>query len=118
MKNLISKDDALEKIDLGQKEVILIDARPQDIYTEVSDQIEGAKHLSEEHLKKLYSSISKDKEYLVYMSEGEDDLAEKFADFMRSKGFDAYAIEGGFEQWRDAGFPIEPINAKGTPFLE
>jgi rhodanese-related sulfurtransferase len=27
--------------------------------------------------------------------------------YLRKQGYDAYAIRGGLEAWRDAGFPTE-----------
>jgi len=113
---LITNKEAKKKIDQGE-DILLIDARPEEVYTGGSDQILGAIHLTEETAREMYTDMPKDKEYLIYSTKGEDEISLKFAEFLREKGFDAYAIEGGYENWRDSGLPIEPIKAKGTPFL-
>jgi rhodanese-related sulfurtransferase len=112
--DLISKFEAMRKIDSGE-DVYIIDARPEDVYTEDSDQIEGAIHLTEGITKEVYTQLPKDREYLVYTVKGKEEDSRRLADFLRNKGFTAYAIDGGYEEWRDSTLPIEPINAKGTP---
>jgi rhodanese-related sulfurtransferase len=114
---LISKEQVRKKIDSGE-DIYLIDARPEEIYTGGNDQIQGAKHLNEQVVHELYINMPKNKEYIIYSSKGDEEISKKFAEFMREKGFEAFAIEGGYEEWRDSGLPIEPIRAKGTPFLE
>lgn len=114
--NIISKEEAKRKIDTGE-DILIIDARSEDIYTGGSDQIQRAMHLTETEAKEIFTDLPKNKEYLIYKTKGEEDLSIKFANFMKEKGLTAYAINGGYEDWRDSGFPIEPINAKGTPLL-
>jgi len=33
------------------------------------------------------------------------------AHYLRKKGYRAYAIDGGLEDWREAGYPIEEKEA-------
>jgi len=112
--DILSKEEAKRKIDTGE-DIIFIDARPEEVYTEDSDQIEGAIHLPEMLEQEVYMGLPKDKEYIIYASKGNEDLSKYMADFLRKKGFTAYALKGGFEEWRDSAMPIEPINAPGTP---
>lgn len=112
--DIISKEEAIKKLN-DKEDVIIIDARSEDVYTEDSDQIQGAIHLPEIMTHEVYSNLPKDKEYLIYVSKGNERLSKRMADFLRSKGFAAYALQGGYEEWRDSTLPIEPINAKGTP---
>ena len=116
VKDLITNKDAERKIETGEN-VMIIDARTEDIYTEDSDQVQGAIHLTQTAAQETYQYLPKDKEYLIYTTKGEEDTSKKFADFLRDKGYTAYAIQGGVEDWRDSGLPIEPINARGTPLL-
>lgn len=110
----ISKEEAKRKYDT-RSGILVIDARPEEVYTGGSDQIEGAIHITENLARELFTQLPKDREYLVYTTKGEEDVSKRFADFLREKGITAYAIEGGYEEWRDSGYPIEPIKAKGTP---
>ncbi|MDD3012308.1 MAG: rhodanese-like domain-containing protein [Candidatus Gastranaerophilales bacterium] len=112
--NILSKEEVKRKVDTGE-DVIIIDARPEEIYTEDSDQIEGAIHLPEAFEHEVYMGLPKNKEYIIYASKGNEDLSRHMADFLREKGFTAYALKGGYEEWRDSALPIEPINASGTP---
>jgi len=112
--NILSKEEAKRKVDTGE-DIIFIDARPEEIYTEDSDQIEGAIHLPEMMEHEVYTGLPKDKEYIIYASKGNETLSKHMADFLKEKGFTAYALQGGFEEWRDSKLPIEPINAPGTP---
>ena len=114
--DLISKDEAFRKINTGE-DVYVIDSRSEDVYTEDSDQIQGAIHLPEIVTHEVYTSLPKDREYLVYTTKGQEEDSIRVANFLKDKGFTAYAIDGGFEEWRDSALPIEPINARGTPFL-
>ena len=111
--DIISKEEAMRK--LNNENMIIVDARPEDVYTEDSDQIEGAIHLPEVMTHEVYTDLPKNREYLIYASKEDQDLSKRIADFLRDKGFSAYALQGGFEEWRDSAMPIEPINAKGTP---
>ena len=113
-KDLISKEEAIRKITSGE-DIYIIDARPEDIYTEDSDQIMGAIHLTEPVAHEVYMQLPKDREYLIYTTKGKEDESKRIADFFRKQGFTAYAINGGYEEWRDSALPIEPINASGTP---
>lgn len=114
--DLISKEEAIQKITSGE-DVYIIDARSEDVYTEDSDQILGAIHLPETVTHEVYDRLPKDREYLIYTTKGKEEESKRVADFFRDKGFTAYAINGGFEEWRDSALPIEPINASGTPLL-
>jgi len=114
--DIITKEEAKRKLDSGE-DVIIVDAREEDVYTGGSDQIEGAIHLTSNTAHEVFAGLPKDKEYLVYATKGEENLSKKFAAFMKQKGLTAYAIKGGYEDWRDSGLPIEPIKAKGTPLL-
>ncbi len=116
-KTLITGKEAIEKLN-NRGDIYIIDGRPEEIYRGGSNQIKDAKHITEQFAREIFLDLPKDLEYLIYMTEGEEDLSVKFAEFLRKKGFDAYAIEGGYEQWRDSGKPIEPINAPGTPIKE
>jgi rhodanese-related sulfurtransferase len=113
---LISKDEAIQKIRSGE-DVYIIDARSEDAYTEDSNQIIGAIHLPETIAHEVYMRLPKDREYLIYTGKENEEESKRMADFFREKGFIAYAIKGGFQEWRDSALPIEPINASGTPLL-
>jgi len=115
-KNIITNKEAERKIETGEN-VLVIDARPEDVYTEDSDQVQGAIHLTQTTAQEMFQDLPKNREYLIYTTKGEEDVSKKFANFLKDKGFTAYAIKGGFEDWRDSGLPIEPINASGTPLL-
>jgi len=112
----ISNKEAQSRLNHGKRAYIL-DARPEDVYTGGSDQIEGAIHLPEVMLHEVYMQLPKDKEYLIYTTKGEEEISEKMAKFLVDKGYFACSINGGYEDWRDSGLPIEPIKAKGTPIL-
>lgn len=112
--DILSKEEAKRKIDTGE-DVIFIDARPEEIYTEDSDQIEGAIHLPEMLEHEVYTGLPKNREYIIYTNKDNEDLSKRMATFLKEKGFTAYALKGGFEEWRDSALPIEPINAPGTP---
>ena len=114
--DVITGKDTMYKISSGES-VQIIDSRSEDVYTEDSDQIQGAVHLPEIMVHETYMELPKDKEYVIYATKGDLELSKRIADFMKEKGFTAYALEGGYEEWRDSDLPIEPINAPGTPLL-
>lgn len=115
--NVLSKEEAKYKLDTGE-DIIFIDARPEEIYTEDSDQIEGAIHIPEMLEYEIYTHLPKDQEYIIYTSKGDEEIGTRMVTFLREKGFAAYVLKGGFEDWRDSALPIEPINAPGTPLQD
>jgi len=114
--HVISKEEAMNKLKSGE-DVYIIDTRSEESYTEDSDQIEGAFHLPEVTAHEVYMQLPKNREYLIYNNKGREEESKRVADFLSEKGFTAYAIDGGYEEWRDSAMPIEPINARGTPLL-
>ena len=40
------------------------------------------------------------------------------ASFLREKGFQAWALKGGFQGWRDAGYPVESKRAEVSTRLD
>lgn len=115
--HILSKEDAKYKLDTGE-DIIFIDARPEEIYTEDSDQIEGAIHIPEMLEYEIYTHLPKDQEYIIYTNKDDQETGLKMVNFLKEKGFTAYLLKGGFEDWRDSALPIEPINAPGTPLQE
>lgn len=114
--DVLTKEQVKDKIDRGE-DIYIIDARDEDVYTGGNNQIQGAIHLTENIAREVYDQLPKEREYMVYSTHGEDEISLKLANFLREKGYTAYVIKGGYEEWRDSGLPIEPINAKGTPLL-
>ncbi len=42
---------------------------------------------------------------------GSGNSCSRVAGVLRARGFDARALDGGYQAWKEAGLPIEPIGA-------
>jgi 3-mercaptopyruvate sulfurtransferase SseA len=40
------------------------------------------------------------------------------AQFLREQGYEAFALKGGYQGWRDAGYPLEPKEVEMATTIE
>jgi rhodanese-related sulfurtransferase len=81
-----------------------IDIRDKDAW--LTGHVPGAVHAAGEQLDIRMADVPKDQRVIVV---GEaDDESVAVAESLRERGYDARAIEGGMQAWKDGGFTLQP----------
>ena len=83
---------------------VAIDVRDADEWAE--GHVPGALHLPEGELESRLEDLPKDQRLIVVGEKG--DPGTGVAADLRDRGFDAVAIEGGMEAWKDEDFTLQP----------
>ena len=92
-------------IDQGSNDIMLLDVRSQEGYTE--GHLPGAAHIPFEELPTRLKELPKRKDVIVYCWDVTCILCTKAAYILASKGYRAKEMLGGIDEWRKAGFPVE-----------
>lgn len=84
-----------EFLDLDMKQSVIIDIRDEAAYN--NGHIEGAINIRADHIMESIDKIDKEKKIIVYCMKGL--LSEGPADALKSQGFDAHNLQGGYGKW-------------------
>ncbi|MCC7211989.1 MAG: rhodanese-like domain-containing protein [Candidatus Brocadia sp.] len=99
----ISPGQAREIIEKA-KDGFILDVRTQDEYNEF--HLKGANLIPIQELEKNINKIPKDKIVVVYCARGK--RSAKACEILKDKGLkELYNVEGGVNQWKAEGFPVE-----------
>lgn len=69
--------------------------------------IPGSRRIPYEDIDKRLAEIDKSREVIVYCASKKCDASKKAAEKLSDMGFKVSAYEGGIEEWKAAGYPIE-----------
>jgi rhodanese-related sulfurtransferase len=106
----ISVEEAKARKDSGQP-IIIIDVDDPDSYAGRDRKISGARRIDPRDLAEATEELPSDQAILAYCTCPNEETSASVAFFLRKNGGEAYAIAGGLEAWRDAGFPLETKEA-------
>lgn len=102
----------LEAVDLEQLrreyesgEVVLIDVRPDEEYR--SGHIEGARTVPVDRLEEALEELPEDREIVAYCRGPYCLLSDEAVERLRSEGYRARRLDGGYPEWRARGLPVE-----------
>lgn len=99
----ISPKQARELIDKGN-DVFILDVRTKDEYNDA--HIKGANLIPIQELEQNINKIPKDKKVVVHCAKGK--RSAKACEMLKDKGLkELYNVEGGLNQWKSEGFPVE-----------
>lgn len=99
----ISARQAKELID-SNKDVFILDVRTQEEYNEA--HIKGANLIPIQELEANLNKIPKDKKVVVHCAKGK--RSAKACEILKDKGLkELYNVEGGLNQWKSEGYPVE-----------
>jgi len=108
VKPQIAAKDLKERIDKGEK-ITIIDAR-HDLDGQI---IKGAIHLPSDQLEAWARTVDKNSVIVTYCTCPHDEAAEGEVKALREMGFNnAFALAGGLDAARAAGFEIVPPSGK------
>ena len=100
--NLISVHDLKNKLDKGEK-IVILDVRNQRKWD--NGHINGAKHIYVGHLKEKLGEIPRGWPIIVYC--GTSRSASLAASILKNNGFgDVYNVLGGMTAWKNAGYDV------------
>lgn len=99
----ISARQAKELIN-KEKDVFILDVRTKEEYNEA--HIKGANLIPIQELEQNIGKIPKDKKVVVHCAKGK--RSARACEILKDKGLkELYNVEGGINQWKSEGFPVE-----------
>ncbi len=98
----VDKQELLSRVRAG--EVMVLDVRPTEEY--LAGHIPGAISIPLKELKRRLSELPKSKQIVAYCRGPYCVLALKAVELLKKKGFQAWRIEDGVQDWRAKGFPV------------
>ncbi len=100
---LINSDQLLQKIQ--SNEVYLIDVRPKEEYN--LGHIKNADSLPHNQLKERLQELPTDREIVAYCRGPLCLMADEAVNLLNKKGFNAYRLDSGFDDWLAENKPVE-----------
>lgn len=111
----ISVEDLKKLIDNGYEPLVL-DVRSEVSRSIDSDRIPGARGILLESLRAKLPELPRDREIITYCTCPNEASAALAAQELMNEGFQrVYPLKGGFDAWREAGYPIESSEFNSSP---
>jgi len=92
------------KARLQKKSVVVLDVRPEQEF--LAGHIAGARSVPIAELKQRLKGLPKTKDIVAYCRGPYCVFADEAVALLRAKGFEAFRLEEGFPEWKNAGLPI------------
>lgn len=108
----LSVRDLKRKLDAGDA-MLILDVRAG--FCDADQMIPGAIHVDARDLNPQLFNLPHDVAVVVYGTLDQDDATMKVAEALRAAGFNAEALQGGWNGWIDAGFPTEARHERPLP---
>jgi rhodanese-related sulfurtransferase len=90
------------------EELVILDVRMHSDYSKSKSQIKGAQRTSMKKLKNWVATIPKGNTVVVYCNSKDYSHSTSMAFKLQNMGLKhVFYLEGGWEGWQDAGYPIE-----------
>jgi len=99
----ISKEELRDKLEHGNVQVINVLA-PEHY---ALGMIQGSTAIPLKELESRLEELDQAREVITYCAGGECTASRQAADLLKRHGYKARAYEGGIEDWKEAGLPME-----------
>ena len=99
----VTRADLAERLEAGL--VTVLDVRPEEEFAQ--GHLPGARNIPYAELDQRLSELPKDTEIVAYCRGPYCVFAVEAVAALRAKGFSAVRLEGGFPEWKAAGFAVE-----------
>jgi len=100
----IRKEDLRSMI--GSKNAIVVNVLEEEAYRK--SHIKGSISIPLEKLTEgEFNKLDKSKKIITYCASYQCTSSRQAAEFLREKGYDSYAYEGGMREWTASGLPLE-----------
>jgi rhodanese-related sulfurtransferase len=103
----IGRDDVRELLARGEP-LVLVDVRGSAAWDASFEQLPGALRVPLAQAEEALATLPRGRMVVVYCSDPGEATSARVARLLRDGGFDAYALTGGFDEWLEAGAPVEP----------
>lgn len=100
----VSVRNLKEKLD-RREPVLILDVRQG--FCDSDRMIPGAIHVDASHLRPELFKLPHEAEIIVYDNDPQSRTALQVAQALTQAGYQAEALVGGWDNWKDAGFPTE-----------
>ncbi|MDR3635684.1 MAG: rhodanese-like domain-containing protein [Isosphaeraceae bacterium] len=95
---------------LDQKEAVtLLDVRQPSQLTGDRRTLPRAVVMPPDKVERRHAELPADREIVVYCACPNEETSGRVALWLRERGYQAYALTGGFDAWRDAGLPLDGV---------
>lgn len=88
-------------------DTLILDVVDGGAYPHIPDKIRGAERIDPDDIEDVFQRLPEERTIMTYCTCDNDEISAKVAYFLRKRGHDAYAIEGGLPAWREAGYPVQ-----------
>lgn len=100
----ITKEELKEK--LNDRNVVIVNVLKEESYDNL--HIKGSVNIPRSELENSrWNELDKNKEIITHCTNYACNSSRYAAEFLQSKGFNVKAYEGGIEEWKEAGYPVE-----------
>lgn len=103
----ITVDELKKRMDAGE-DFTLIDVRNPMAWDQSDTMMPGAIRVAADELEANLPRIPKNRPAVAYCTRPGEGSNASLAQQLQSRGYNnVYALRGGFDAWREAGFPIQ-----------
>jgi rhodanese-related sulfurtransferase len=100
-----SVDEARARVDA--QHAVIVDVDDPDRYTQRNEKIVGARRIDPRDIAEDFEALPKDRPIFAYDTCPNEETSAGVALYLRKQGYEAYAIRGGIDAWREAEYPFE-----------
>ena len=101
MKRSVTPEELRQWLDAG-RELTILDVRKTEDYAADSVMLPQARWMNPERVAEWNATLTEDVPVVVYCVHGHA-VSQGVVDYLRANGFDASTLEGGIEDWKEAG---------------
>ena len=103
----IKPAEAMSLVDAGK--AVVLDVVAPELRAHMSRQIAGAVRIEPEEFSARYQELlPRDKQIIAYCTCDDEITSADVARDLRRHGYEAFALQGGYAAWEEAGYPTEP----------
>ena len=104
----ITVDDAKGRLDRDEP-LVFVDARSAEAWEESDAKLPGAIRLPPDQVEKHVRELPQDQPIVIYCAGPHEVSSARVAEELAARGFrNAHPLYGGFNAWKEAGYPLEP----------
>lgn len=105
----MTREELKASLLLGNPDLMILDVRIGKEWRTSKEKIQGAIRENPEKVKNWVDQYPKNKTLVLYSSGPNDETGSRIARQLMARGFiRVYVLKGGWKEWKEAGFSVEP----------